>query len=320
MKRFLLLLTILFLPLNVFAYSNYIIPGGDTLGVEVETDGVMIIGFYKIDGKYNRGKPALAGGDYITKINDIEVNTVEEMTKAIEKAEDKRKVAVTFKRNGQEKSTKLPLVLSDGKYKTGLYVKSSIKGIGTLTYIDPETHIFGALGHEISESETSSIVEIKSGIIFENTITGIDKSKPGVPGSKVASFNYDNEYGSIIKNTKYGIFGSYDVIFPDRELLKVGNEIKIGPAFIRTVIEGEEISEYPIEITSINENRSTKNIVFKVLDEDLINQTGGVVQGMSGSPIIQNNEIVGVLTHVIVDNPVTGYGLFITTMLEAGEK
>ena len=147
MKRMILLLTILFLPLNIYAYSDYIIPGGNTLGVEVETDGIMIIGFYKIDGKYNRGKPALQGGDYITKINGIEVSSVEDMTSIIENADDKRSIELNFRRGDIEKKTSLPLVLSDGKYKTGLYVKSEIMGIGTLSYIDPETKIFGALGH-----------------------------------------------------------------------------------------------------------------------------------------------------------------------------
>ena len=203
MKKIILLLTIFFLPLNAFAYSDYIIPGGETLGIEVETSGVMIIGFYKIDGKYNKGKPVLEGGDYILKINDVEVNNVDDMTQAIENTEDKRSVNVTFKRGELVKETKLPLILSDGKYKTGLYVKSSIKGIGSLSYIDPDSLIFGALGHEINETETNSIVEIKSGLIFENTITGIQKSKPGVPGSKLASFNYSNQYGRILKNTKY---------------------------------------------------------------------------------------------------------------------
>lgn len=149
MKRLILLLTILFLPLNAYAYSDYIIPGGNTLGIEVETDGVMIIGFYKIDGKYNRGKPQLRGGDYILKINDEEVSSADDMTRIIENSDDKRNVEITYRRGDDINTTKLPLVLSDGKYKTGLYVKSSIKGIGTLSYIDPETKIFGALGHEI---------------------------------------------------------------------------------------------------------------------------------------------------------------------------
>ena len=320
MKKILLLLTIFFLPFNVFAYSDYIIPGGNTLGVEIETDGIMVIGFYKINGKYNKGKPELKNGDYIIKINNIEVSSVDDMTSVIENADDKRSIEITFKRDGKEKKTKLSLILDNGRYKTGLYVKSQIKGIGTLTYIDPNSKIYGALGHEIIESESNSIVEIKSGFIFENNITGIEKSRPGVAGSKIASFNNEKRYGSILKNTKYGIFGIYEDNLPNTEMIKVSNDIKIGPAYIKTVLNNQVVEEFYIEITSINENSNTKNITFEILDDTLIEKTGGVVQGMSGSPIIQNNNIVGVITHVIVDNPITGYGLFITKMLEEGDK
>ena len=170
MKKILILLTILFMPLSVFAYSEYLIPGGNSLGIEVDTNGIMIIGFYKIDGRYNHGKPALQNGDYILSINDVNVNDVDEMTKIIENADDKRSISITFKRGNNILKTTLPLILSEGKYKTGLYVKSSIKGIGTLSYIDPSTNIYGALGHEITESESNSIVEIKSGLLDKSVI------------------------------------------------------------------------------------------------------------------------------------------------------
>ena len=320
MKKVLILLTILFWPLNIFAYSDYIIPGGDTIGVKVDTDGIMIVGFYKIDGKYNKGKPELINNDYIIKINDIDVSNVDDMTKVIEESSDKRSIKVTFKRKGKVMTTKLPLILSDGKYKTGLYVKSSIKGIGTLTYIDPETNIFGALGHEIAESETNSVVEIKSGSIFESYITNVEKSYPGVAGSKISTFNENYTFGYIDKNTRYGIFGFYNEILPDYVPIKVSNDVKLGKAYIKTVLKDKEIKNYLIEITNINETSKTKNITFKIIDEELLDKTGGVIQGMSGSPIIQNDNIIGVLTHVIVDNPMTGYGLFITKMLEEGEK
>lgn len=319
MKKILLLLTILFLPINVWAYSNFIIPGGNTLGIEVDTNGVMIIGFYKIDGRYNKGKNELKEGDYITHVNGEEVFSVEDMTKVIELAPDKRSVDITFTRKGETKSTILPLILSNGKYKTGLYVKGSIKGIGTLTYVDPNSQIYGALGHEIIESESNSIVEIKSGIIFENSITGIAKSKPGTPGSKLAKFNAENEYGKVFKNTRFGIFGRYEEDLTSDELLEVGTP-KVGSAIIRTVIDEQKIEEFEIEITSVNETSMIKNISLRITDERLLDVSGGVVQGMSGSPIIQDGKIVGALTHVIIDNPVSGYGILITKMLEAGEK
>ncbi len=323
MKRLkILLLSLLLIPMNVLAYSDYIIPGGETLGIEINSDGIMVIGFYQIDGKFNKGDPVIKSGDYITEVNGIRVNTVDELTEIVEDNVLEEKVEVTIKRNGKEKTSELSLIKDGEVYKTGLYVKDSITGIGTLSYIDPETKVFGALGHEIIEANTNSLVEIRSGIIFRNYITGIEKSASGVPGSKNAKFYYDTVYGKILKNTNVGIYGLYENEMPDKELYEVGNpeEIKIGDASIYTVLDGENINEYSIEITKIDETSDIKNISFVINDPELIDKTGGVVQGMSGSPIVQNDKIIGAVTHVVIDNPVTGYGIFITTMLEEGEK
>lgn len=323
MKRLkILLLSLLLIPMNVLAYSDYIIPGGETLGIEINSDGIMVIGFYQIDGKFNKGDPVIKSGDYITEVNGIRVNTVDELTEIVEDNVLEGKVEVTIKRNGKEKTSELSLIKDGEVYKTGLYVKDSITGIGTLSYIDPETKVFGALGHEIIEANTNSLVEIRSGIIFRNYITGIEKSASGVPGSKNAKFYYDTVYGKILKNTNVGIYGLYENEMPDKELYEVGNpeEIKIGDASIYTVLDGENINEYSIEITKIDETSDIKNISFVINDPELIDKTGGVVQGMSGSPIVQNDKIIGAVTHVVIDNPVTGYGIFITTMLEEGEK
>ena len=323
MKRLkILLLSLLLIPMNVLAYSDYIIPGGETLGIEINSDGIMVIGFYQIDGKFNKGDPVIKSGDYITEVNGIRVNTVDELTEIVEDNVLEEKVEVTIKRNGKEKTSELSLIKDGEVYKTGLYVKDSITGIGTLSYIDPETKVFGALGHEIIEANTNSLVEIRSGIIFRNYITGIEKSASGVPGSKNAKFYYDTVYGKILKNTNVGIYGLYENEMPDKELYEVGNpeEIKIGDASIYTVLDGENINDYSIEITKIDETSDIKNISFVINDPELIDKTGGVVQGMSGSPIIQNDKIIGAVTHVVIDNPVTGYGIFITTMLEEGEK
>lgn len=321
-KLKLLLISWLLLPINVFAYSNYIIPGGETLGIEVFSEGVMVIGFYEINGRYNKGNPSIKAGDYIIKVNDEYVNTIDELTKRVEENIDKEEISIIVKRNGKEKTSKLELIKDGDVYKTGLYVKDSITGTGTLSYIDPETRIFGALGHEIIESNTNSIVEIKTGTIFRNYITGIDKSRVGYAGSKNAKFYYNTKYGSIMKNTGVGIYGLYDSTIPNKEMLEVAQkeEIKVGSAKIVTVLSKENVEYYDIEITKVDETAKVKNISFKITDKKLLDETGGVVQGMSGSPIIQNNKIIGAVTHVIIDNPTTGYGLFITTMLEEGEK
>ncbi len=317
-----LLVCLLFLPFNVMAYSDYIIPGGETLGIEINSDGIMVIGFYQINGKFNKGDPNIKSGDYIIEVNGQEVNTVDELTDVIEENVTDGFVEVTYNRNGKVKTSELELIKDGDIYKTGLYVKDTITGIGTLSYIDPETKVFGALGHEIIESNTSEIVEIRSGVIFRNYITGIDKSSAGVPGSKNAKFYYDTTYGKILKNTNVGIYGLYEAELPDKKLYEVasGDEVSIGNATIYTVLDGEEIKDYSIEITAINETSAVKNISFTIDDTELLDKTGGVVQGMSGSPIIQNDKIIGAVTHVVIDNPATGYGIFITTMLEEGEK
>ena len=319
MKKVLLILSLLFLPLKIYAYSDYVVLGGKTLGIKVDTKGVMVIGFYKVNGKYNKGNPALANGDYIIRINDIEVNDVNSLSNAIEKFIRDENVDVTFIRKGIEKKTKLDLISIDGVIKTGLFVKSSIMGIGTLSYIDPNTLIYGALGHEIVESNTNERVEIKDGTIFNSFVTGIEKSVIGTPGSKIAKFNYNYEFGNIVKNTRYGIFGIYNDKIDQNNLIKIGNA-KIGSAKIKTVLNGEKEEEFNIEITKINDTSDIKNITFKIDDDRLLSLTGGVIQGMSGSPIVQNDEVVGALTHVIVDNPYFGYGIFIQKMLEEGER
>lgn len=310
------------MPFTVCAYSSEIYLGGNTLGIEVNCDGVLVVGFYQINGGYNKGNPKLKVGDYLKKVNGNDISTLKELTEEIEKNVNDGEVEITYKRDGKEYTTTLELINDAGVYKTGLYVKDSITGIGTLTYIDPGTGIYGALGHEIVESNSSQIVEIKDGSIFRNSITSIDKSTVGHAGSKNAKYFYNTVFGNIYKNTNHGIFGKYKSTYDNMTLVPVGSkeDVKIGKANIYTVLNGELVETFAINIKKINETSNTKNITFEITDDKLIKETGGVVQGMSGSPIMQNGKIIGVVTHVIVDNPVTGYGLFITTMLEEGEK
>ena len=321
-KKFIVFLCLFALsPLNAIAYSNEVILGGKTIGIDIKAEGIMVIGFYKVEGSLP--KTSLKEGDIILKIGNEEVNSINELTKAIENnMDDNNTVEITYKRDKNEKKTTLKLVKQDGMYKTGLYVKDSITGIGTLTFIDPESNIYGALGHEITESNTSKIIEVRTGSIFKNSISSITESIDGKPGSKNAKFYYSKNYGDITKNTKYGIYGTYKDDYNNLEKISIANkdEVKIGKAEIYTVIDGENIEKFDIEITKINENSDIKNITFDIIDEKLINSTGGVVQGMSGSPIVQNGKLVGAVTHVITDNVKSGYGLFIITMLEESER
>ena len=321
MKKFIVFLCLLFLsPLNVLAYSSEVILGGKTIGIDIKTNGVMVIGFYKVNGKYH--KSDLVEGDIITKVEDIKVESIEDLSKALESYINSDEITITYLRANKEKTCQISLFLEQGLYKTGLYVKDGITGIGTLTFIDPSTNTYGALGHEIIESNTSKIVEVKTGSIFKNEITSIDASTNGNPGSKNAKFYYGYTYGDVIKNTKYGIYGTYTDPYDDTNLISVAtpDEVKIGTATIYTVLEKEKVEPFQIEITKINENSEIKNISFEVTDERLLKLTGGIVQGMSGSPIVQNGKLIGAVTHVITDNVTTGYGLFITTMLEESEN
>ena len=299
---------LIIIPINVFFFFYSIIPGGQNIGIQINTKGIIVVGLYKVNDSYPGREANLKVGDVITKINDEEVKNISEMVSTIEKQEDKNNIKITFMRNNSENSSTLKLVKqNDGVYRTGLYVKDSINGIGTLTFIDPNTKLYGALGHEIIESNSGKKLDIKDGKIYKSDVTTIDKSSRGNPGEKNAKYYPEEVYGNINENTSSGIFGKYD--------------IKIGPEKIRTVLEKDKIEEFDITITKIDENlASNKNILFEITDKELLEKTGGVVQGMSGSPIIQDDKIIGAVTHVIVDDAKMGYGIFITTMLEEAEN
>lgn len=321
-KYFVFSILLSLLPTGVLAYSDYIIPGGQSVGIDINTDGIMVVGFYKVDGKFNKGNPSLMVGDRIIKVGDVKIDTVNDLIENIEKQIDNGRVAITFLRNEKAMTTDLALIYEGDNYKTGLYVKDSITGIGTITYIDPTSKIYGALGHEIVESNSNLLVEVKKGNIFKSVITGIDRSVSGTPGGKNAKFYSGITYGTIDKNTVKGIYGKYNSNMPQNEALPIAqiDEVEKGKAYIYTVLNGEEVGKYEIEITKVDEKNAIKNIYFEVTDRELLEKTGGIVQGMSGSPIIQNDKIIGAVTHVVVSNPSSGYGISIVKMLEEGER
>ncbi len=321
LKSILVFLTLFFLPIYVKAYSNKVILGGENIGIHIDTKGILIIGFYQVNNHQIKATPDIKIGDEIIMVADKLVNNVTELTKEIENNIHDNKVTITVKRNNQTIPIIMNLEKVDDTYKTGLYVKDNITGIGTLTYIDPTTKIYGALGHEILESKTNKLVEVKTGSIFESTVTSIKKSINGNAGEKNANFKFENTYGTIKENTTNGIFGKWEKDLPQNTIEVAENdEIKIGNAKIYTVTSGNEKKEYDINITSIQNYNNTKNMTFEITDQNLIAKTGGIIQGMSGSPIVQNNKIIGAVTHVIVDNPTNGYAIFITTMLQKGDE
>lgn len=317
-----LLLTITIIPINTLAYSDYIIASGKTIGIEVNSNGVLVVGFYEVDNSYQAKDAGFEIGDKIIKVNETKVNSISEMVEAL-KQEQENETIFTITRDNKEKTIKMQLLEDENKVlKTGLYVKDQINGIGTLTYIDPGTRRFGALGHEIIETTTAQKFEIKDGKIFKANVSNIKKSRDGAAGEKNANYDKTTSEGEIDNNDITGIYGNYQEEISNMETLEVGtkDEITTGKATIKTVIENNEVEEFEINILAVDKNSKTKNILFEITDEKLLNKTGGVVQGMSGSPIIQNNKIIGAVNYVIVNDTKKGYGIFITTMLEEGEK
>ena len=310
---------LLTMPINALAFSDYIYASGKSIGINIKLKGIMVVGLYEVNGVSPGVIAKINLGDRIIKVNNNEVNSIKEMSDAISKSNNKDSVEITYLRNNKEYKTNLELINDNGIYKTGLYVKDTISGVGTLTYIDPGTMMYGALGHEIIDKNTKTIVDIDDGKIFKSSVTGITKSTNGNPGSKNALYYNDVVYGNINKNTHSGIFGNFSANTDNLKLYKVSNPV-LGDAKILTVIDSDTIKEYSINITKINEFKETKNILFDITDTELLNKTGGIVQGMSGSPIIQGDNIVGSVTHVVVDNPEKGYGIYITNMLTEAEK
>ncbi len=313
-------LLILFIPIKILAYSNKVILGGQNIGISVESKGIMVVGFYKINNSINDSK--LKIGDYITKVNNIEVNSINELIKLIEENVEDSKVNITYNHNNKEKETTLTLEKVDGTYKTGLYVKDNLKGLGTMTYIDPETKIFGCLGHEVVESNTNTKIEVKTGNIFKVLVTSITRSIDGTPGTKNAKYYPEKIYGEVKKNINEGIYGTYNGDLENDNLIDIldSKEVKKGEAYIYTALDDNEVKSYKINILKIDADNDTKNFYFEVEDQELLDKTGGIVQGMSGSPIVQNNKLIGAVTHVSIDSVKNGYGISIINMLEKGEN
>ncbi len=319
MKKLLWFL-ILLIPFYVFAYSDYIIPGGDTLGIEVSSKGVIIVGFYKVNGEYINQDFEI--GDKITYVSGYQVNGTDDLVRLIDKYMADNKVDVTYERKNKEYKGELVLSLFNGTYRTGLYVKGSVLGIGTLTYIDPETNVYGVLGHSLNVSKTNERIEIKTGYSYGAEVISFTRSIDGNPGSKNANIIKNQVFGTIERNSNYGIFGKVNEQNNNKDTMRVGmlDEVSLGKAYIYTTNKDNKIEKFEIKILEIDKNNEEKNILFEIIDEDMIKMSGGIVQGMSGSPIIQNDMIVGAVTRVLVDDVTQGYGISIVKMLEEGDN
>lgn len=300
-----------------------LIPGGSPIGIKLLTDGVVVVSTQKVLGQNSPADEAgIRAGDCILSANGEVLQSSNRLAEIITSSHGEA-IDMTVRRDGREFSTTVTPRYSEaeGAFKAGLWIKDSSAGVGTLTYIDPQTGAFGALGHPISDAETKKILPLGSGEIVDVTITGCDKGTSGCPGELFGTFLSGLAAGDIRRNCEQGIFGGLTYIGSRREALPIAfkTEIEAGPATIMTTVDGSSPKEYTVEIEklSIADSAETKNMVIKVTDPELLSLTGGIVQGMSGSPIIQNGRLVGAVTHVFISDPTHGYGIFIENMLKA---
>lgn len=306
---------------NVLANSK-LIPCGDSVGVRIDTQGVMVLGISSVIGKDNNehwpAKNILKPGDMILNINGKVIDSKETLITCIE---NNTNLKVTLKRNNSIQNVELiPVKGEDGKNKIGVWVRDSTQGIGTLTYINPETKSFGSLGHGIMDIDTKEIMEVKDGKIMKSEIIDVKKGEKGTPGELVGNIKTDEKIGYITNNSTMGIYGKItnDSFIDQSKAIPIGfkDSVKIGDAYILCNVDGS-IKQYKIKIESINKYNidNSKSMVIKITDENLLNKTNGIIQGMSGSPIIQDGKIIGAVTHVFVNEPSKGYGIFIENML-----
>ena len=314
--RYLLIYIMLFLfPIYVFAYDR-VIPGGETIGIEVHSKGVLVVGFYKVDNNYIGKDSGFRLGDIITRVNNRSVNDINSMMREINSSRSSSSVKFEILRDNKVKEINMNLIIEDNTFKTGLYVKDQINGLGTLSFI-LEDNKFGGLGHEIMESNTLDKFEISDGEIYDATVSSFVKSYNGQAGEKNATYDKSEVTGIITVNETTGIYGTYNGSILDKEYVDIGTpeEVVTGKAYIRTEIDADVVNEFEINILNINMRDETKNILFEIVDQRLLDRTGGVVQGMSGSPIMQNGKMIGVVNYVFVNDPSKGYGIFISRML-----
>jgi stage IV sporulation protein B len=311
-----------------------VIPGGQSIGVKLNTLGVLVVGHHQIntpDGNKSPGEIAgVQVGDIITNINGTKIEQMSDVTPFIQEAGKSGKpLNLVLNREDKEIKTKLiPLKdENDRSYRIGLYIRDSAAGIGTMTFYDPKSKKYGALGHVISDMDTKKPIIVEDGQIVRSTVTSIEKGSNGNPGEKLARFSGDREIiGNITLNSPFGIFGklNQDInngVMDKAMPIALSNEVKEGPAKILTVVDNDKVEEFEVEVVSSVSQKfpATKGMVIKITDKRLLEKTGGIVQGMSGSPIIQNGKVIGAVTHVFVNDPTSGYGVHIEWMLnEAG--
>lgn len=312
-----------------------VIPGGHSIGVLLRSQGVIVVGHAELRDETGQVRhPAkesgIEVGDSILRIGDREVTSEEQAAQLFEAAGRRGgTVSVTLKRRGRVMEKRLAPVKerTTGRWRVGLYIRDGAAGVGTLTFYDPASGRYGALGHVIADGETALPIDIRDGHIVDAVVNAVQKGKRGEPGEKIGTMQADGgRLGTIDRNTRFGIFGKMTApvqnpFFPEPVPVAMAEQVREGPAEILTVIEGRKLERFSVEILRVMRQPTPegKNMIVKITDPRLLNKTGGIVQGMSGSPILQDGRVIGAVTHVFVNDPTRGYGALIEWMLqEAG--
>ena len=326
-KKFISFLVVLAMLFTVaFASERRLVPGGHTTGIKLFSDGVVVVRTVPVDTEKGSSHPAktagLKEGDLILKINGKAVDTNEELKAEVEKCKGIA-AEIVYRRGDDTKTVRVtPEKSKDGTHQLGLWVRDSMAGIGTVTFIDPQSGEFGALGHGICDVETNFLIPMRAGSVMESKVKAVHKGAAGSPGELVGDYELREDSGVIRKNTDQGIFGVFtkDCDWMKREALPIAekHEVELGSATILSNVDGNDVREYQIKITQIYEEKEEngKSMMIRITDPKLIEKTGGIVQGMSGSPIIQNGKLIGAVTHVLINDPLVGYGIFIENMLD----
>ena len=306
-----------------------VVPVGRAVGIKLFSDGVVVVGTSEVvtqDGAVNPAKACgLQEGDIITHINTTEVDTIEEVTALLQQAED---APISIRALREEESVELTaqaaLCAADGCYKLGAWIRDSMAGIGTVTFYCPDTGAFGALGHGINDVDTALLMPLERGSILSASVSGVVKGKSGAPGQLRGVFDLDTTLGELRSNTADGISGvmSGAAAWQGEEMEVAPREaVRAGNATILSNIAGDKVEEYAIQIVKVYPagESDCRDFLIRVTDQRLLSATGGIVQGMSGSPILQDGRVVGAVTHVMVDDPTCGYGIYAGRMLEQAQ-
>ena len=295
--------------------------GGNTFGVKLAAEGVLVVSVNENEAVHPAYDAGIRAADRIIQMNDTPIRKVEDVGKVLDECGG-NVIKVVCLREGKTKEFSLtPLYeAQNGKYKAGIWIRDSVSGIGTMTYFSPTTGEFGGLGHGICDGESGRLVPIRGGTVLDVSITEIIKGEVGKPG-ELRGFLKPSKKGALVKNNECGVFGVLSPIPTDSPTVAVASkeEINEGKAYLRSALDSDTPKEYEIKISNIHTDaKNAKCFEVTVIDPELLAKTGGIVQGMSGSPILQDGKLIGAVTHVLVGDPTRGYGIFIENMLAAG--